>query len=331
MGKYIEIRKAAMYLEDRDAVMRTDRVFCFIKRFADEYELNGQDVEDYLYEDDELETEEQAEVDEALEPDVEPDEEEDVEYLDEVYLYGFCEIKSVSMSEVIDLRLMGEDFEPKLVLIEGTINGKVSKDENRLFNARVETNEVFVSQADLDQVSENYGIPKREDFDQKYLKSIKDIKSEYNFLDHQIFYPDEVDSLDEMNEFYGTSDIDDSKQQADSKSIALESSVSSNKNNYAIDREQVLGCLLALMAKDATLGRGGNKDNIKGKLNTTELRDAIEANARFFWKTGSPPLSGDVTYKLISKWLNLSPDKAAEPKPPFSGNKSMANRKPWSS
>jgi hypothetical protein len=310
MDRFIEIRKASMYFEDRDAVIRADRVFCFIKRFANEYDLDGQSIEDFI-----------GNLEESDGGEEEPDE---ANYLDEVYLSGFCEIKFVSMAEINDYRLMEEGFNPALMLFDGTINGKVCVDQNRLFTTDVYTDEVYVSQADLDAVSELYGIPKRDDFKETYLKTIEEIKNEYSFLDHLIFYPDEVNELDEMNEFYGEVDSEDSKQQADLVSSPQEKKPNFNSFYYAVDREQVLGCLLALMVKDTKLGR-----NEQGKLDATKLREAVLANARFFWKKGNPPLSGDAIYNQIRKWLSFSPDKASEPKPRFSGEKTKASRKPW--
>lgn len=175
MEKFIPVKKAAFYLVDRDAVSRVEHLFCYIRRFADEIDAATQEIGD----------------------------------LKEVYLNGLFEIQDDCIEDFFLSQLTDDSYNPRLKVSNGTVNGKKIDDLDREFTTDIYDVDIYVRVKDIEEVSNYFGIPKSDKFNEQYIKAFAEIESAYSYEDHMVFYPDEEEEFDELMNASGKNNSDD--------------------------------------------------------------------------------------------------------------------------
>lgn len=215
MDSYINYKKAATYLEDREAVSRVKNLYCYIRRFAT-----------------------------VFNPDVTDDENES----EEVYLSGFCRVDDAYAQDFFGIVDDTDDIESEFVVqvVCGKVNGIEAKNDERKFapEFRLYKSEAYVKQSELDEISQHFGIPKSLTFKKEYLKTIESLEREFDPTVNLVFYPDEEDEFMEFEGFYNLS-----------KSVTYEDKIHGNTLHNAVYREEVLGAALAILTCDPRAGR----------------------------------------------------------------------------
>ena len=213
---------------------------------------------------------------------------EEDDNLEEVYLNGFFEISSDDVEGYFINVLMEEEYNPKLKIVQGTINGKKLENSDRIFTTYVNNEEVYIKQSDVDEIAHYFGIPHNKKFDKNYFVTIDDAKKYYEENLVIIFYPDEQD---EFMEYYQSDD--------DSQKMTKSGKVDNRSERHAKTREEVLGAALSSLANNYK-----ECINNSGSIEARKIKDCVYLHSNMFWDNNRMPMEQEGIERLISKWIN---------------------------
>jgi hypothetical protein len=195
----------------------------------------------------------------------------------------------------------------------------------RYLNGSIKGEDTFVHRDELDKWMESRGLERGEPsfrFEDESVKLFSDMEKSvlsYAYEHAKIVYvPQEVNEKDwsiEELEFENrqlkasnelmSSILDDFHKTSQARTLnntKIFEKQNRHKERYAVNREQILGAAMSVIANYSAQSRNSN-----GKVEATKVRTLIEDKSPLFWESQSePPMKTEGIERLIREWLKKS-------------------------